>query len=403
MLKTIAYVILGLVICTVFFPTISADPAVVIDSYILYPEIFMPGDTGMLSLTIKNSEITNTEQTTTTGASTTTTTTNTVGATISDIWIVEASDGKHRLKSTQVYRDVGDLAPGASMDISFNMIAEDNITEGLYFPTARVNVVTYADVRFPISIKVSNATVDLILTDVPSRISKSGSTLLTLTAVNNRGNSVDTVTIVPQSLDGLEFTPKSVFVGTLDSHASSEASFSIKTNDVGEYNVSFTVNFKNGDNLHSETINHTIEVVETLDVAPVFISVPSTIEKGKSGRVSLEVYNAKTESITGVIVTPITDTIVTPSQYFIGAMDPDDVFSASFDVSTENLDYGNYTICFKVTFKQENEYYETPTIISTFSVIQASENNVGGGLVIPIFFLIIIIVIVILVFYLRKR
>jgi hypothetical protein len=401
-IKLIFILILFLIIF--IFPTVTADPTVIIENYALYPEVFMPGDSGILTLTIANAETTNTVQTTSTSGSSSTVKTDTVAATIEKIWIISATDGKNDIKATQSYENVGDLAPASSIDINFKMIADENITEGLYFPKARVNVETYDDVRFPIPVKISNATVDILLTDVPSRISKSGSTLVTVTAVNSRENSVDGVTIIPDSNDGLEFTPNSVFVGTLESDAYSEASFSIKPEDVGEYNISFNVQFKNGDNVHTGQMSYSISVVETLDVAPVLTSIPSTIEKGKSTRVSLEVYNAKTQSITGVIVTPITDAKVSPSQYFIGSMDPDDVFSASFDVSSENLEYGNYSLGFKVSFKQDNEYYETPIVTSTISIIPQTNSASEGSLLLVLgTILIVILLILTFGFYFNKR
>jgi len=397
-------IIIILLLCIFIFPSISADPTIIIDDYSLYPEVFMPGDSGILTLTIKNAEVANTVQTTSTSGSSSTVKTDTVGATIENIWIVYASDGNHKLKATQNYEDVGDLAPASSIDISFKIIAEENISEGLYFPIARVNVETYDDVRFPIPIKVSNATVNLLLTDVPSRISKSGSTLVTVTAINSRENSVDGVTIIPDSNDGLEFTPNSVFVGTLESDASSEASFSIKPKEVGEYNISFNVQFKNGDNVHSEQMSYSISVVETLDVAPVFTTIASSIEKGKSTRVSLEVYNAKTQSINGVIVTPITEAKVSPSQYFIGSMDPDDVFSASFEISAGDLEYGNYTLGFKVSFKQDNEYYETPIVSSTISIIPQKHSASEGSLLFVLGAVVIVILLILIFgFYYNKR
>ena len=403
-MKTRLSVIIGLIISIILIPSVYADPTIIIDSFTLSPEVFMPGDSGILTLTIKNAETTNTVQQTTTSGSTTTVRTDTVGATINNIWIIYATDGTNQVKATQNYEDPGALAPDSSFDVNFKIIAEKNITEGLYFPTARVDVVSYTDVSFPIPVKVSNATVDLLLTDVPSRISKSGSTLVTITAVNSRENAVDGVTIIPESTDSLEFTPNSVFVGTLEADASSQASFSIKPTEIGEYNISFSVQFKNGDNVHTEQMTESIEVVETLDVAPVLISVPSVLEQGKSTRVSLEVYNAKTESITGVIVTPITEATVSPSQYFIGAMDSDDVFSASFDVSAANLAIGNYTLGFKVSFKQDNEYYETPTISSTFSVVTSTQGDNAGGLLITVGSITIIIFVIIgFVFYMKKR
>ena len=403
MKKTLA-VIISFSFCFLLFPTVSADPSIIIDNFSLYPEIFMPGDTGVLTINVKNAETTNTEQTTTTTGSTSTAKTDTVGAYIKKIWLASATDGSNKIKTTKNYEYVGILAPASSININFKIIAEENITEDLYFPTVHIDVETYENIQFPIPVKVSNATVNLLLTNFPSRISKSGSTLVTLTAVNNRENAVDGVTIIPESNDGLEFNPNSIFVGTLQADTSTETSFSIKPEDVGEYNISFNVQFKNGDNVHTEQTSYSIQVVETLDVAPVLNSVPSKLEKGKTARVSLEVYNAKTESITGVIVTPITEAIVTPSQYFIGSMDPDDVFSASFEISSGDLTYGNYSIGFKLSFKQDNEYYETPTVYSNISVIPLKNSgNEGNIVVMGGSITIIILVVLIFGFYFNKR
>ena len=144
--------------------------------------------------------------------------------------------------------------------------------------------------------------------------------------------------------------------------------------------------------------------------------MPLSIKKGGSARIGLEVYNAKTEPITGVIITPITNATVIPSQYFIGAMDPDDVFSASFDIYTDMLDYGNHTIKFKVSFKQGYEYYETPYISHLFKVVSGDGSSYGslvnddsdssgafGGDIFSICIIVIPIIIVIVIIFILWR
>jgi len=393
-----------IVIAALIIPTICADPSIIIYDYELTPQIFMPGESGTLKLTIKNAETTNTVARTTTGSSTTTVYTDTVGATFNNIWIVAASDSNSKeVKATLNYDDTGYLAPSASFDITFKMIAEAGIMEGLYFPTVRIDIDTYTDVSFPIPINVSNATVDLISTSVPSKLSISGSTDITLTAVNNRAASIDGVKITPQETTGIEFMPSSIFIGSISSYDSEGVIFSIKPTEMGEKNLSFDIDFKNGDNLHTRTLTIPIEIVETLDVAPVFYSIPSSIEKGKSTRIRLEVFNAKTSGITGVIVTPITDAKMSPSQYFIGAMDPDDVFSASFDMYTDGLEIGNYTIGFKVSFKHGEDYFETPTVSSSFKIVAATENSGDGSLGVVIGGMCILVVALVLFLIWRKR
>ena len=118
----------------------------------------------------------------------------------------------------------------------------------------------------------------------------------------------------------------------------------------------------------------------------------------------MEVYNAKAESISGVIVTPITDVQVSPTQYFIGSMDPDDVFSASFDVYTSDLEIGNsYDIDFKVTFKQGENYYETSTVGTSFSVTEPVDSNAGLTNNLALIFISIVLIIVNLLYFIRKK
>jgi len=419
--KGILIIILVLLfaIFSCFVPNIGADPSIIVHDYELIPSVFMPGDSGTLKLTIKNAETTNTIARTYTDGSTSTVYTDTVGAKFSNIWIVAASDsaGK-KVKATLNYEDIGYLAPSASFDITFKIIAEENISSDLYFPTVRIDIVSYTDVSFPIPIKVSNSTIDLLLTDVPSKISSSGSTLITFTAVNNRENTVEGVTVVPENIDGLEFTPNSVYIGSLEAGASSDVIFSVKPNETGEKNLTFNVYFKNGNNEHSEAFSSNIEIIDTLDVGSIFTSIPRSIKKGESSRITLEVYNAKTEYITGVMVTPISKIMTLPSQYFIGAMEPDDVFSATFDIFTDDLNYGDNTIEFEVSFKQGNEYFKTPIISSSFSVVEdegstyqqyeGNSEQVQGqpfgnilGICLPVIIGIIVIIAIVIIW--RKR
>jgi len=404
----IKYCIVSLIIFFAIFlvsSTCMADPAVIIYDYEISPSVFIPGDNGTLTLTIKNAESANTVARTTTSGSTSTVYTDTVGVILSNIWIDHASDSNNKkVKAILNYEDTGVLAPGTSFDITFKIIAEEGIKEGLYFPVVGIDVETYTDVSFPIPVKVSNTTIDLISSNIPSEIPMSGSTDVTLSVINNREGSVDGVTVIAEEIDDITFIPESVFIGTLDSDSSEDATFSIVPEKVGTYNLSFKVRYKNGDNFHENTLLAAIEVTENYDVAPVLYSFPSYISKGQTDVARLEVYNAKTESISGVIVTPISDVAISPSKYFIGSMDPDDVFSASFTIYSSNLEIGeNYTVDFKVSFKQDDNYYETDSVGSSFMVVRPT---VQQGTDLSVYIVILfaaIIVIYLLIRFLKKR
>ena len=405
-----------------FFPTVNASPAIMISEYQLSPEILMPGDSAVLTLQVKNAETVATQTSTSVFDGETTTIVHTLGVDIDKIWIDPAtSDGK-QIRATKSYSDIGYLAAGASIEVNFQLVVDRNMSEGLYFPIINIDVSGGIDVIYPFLVTVSNASVDLLATSVPSKISKGGTTELTITTVNKRENMVKEVMITPQG-KGVEFFPQSFFIGSLPAEASKDVVFSVKPIHTNTSNISFLVSYKNGKTLHTNSLVTPISVIEVLDVAPIITNYPFSITKGGTSRISTEVYNAKTEKITGVLITPICNVTVIPSQYFIGSMDPDDVFSASFDIYADAVDYGTQIIGFIVSFKQGNEYYETPMVSKSFSVVSgpgqsyqtsssSSSSSGSNGIpqfsslitcLTPIILIIVIIIVVILLFIRWKK
>jgi len=358
---------------SLYIPTVQASPAVMIAQYQLSPDILMPGDTAVLTLEVKNAEIAS-QSTTSIINGDSTITTRTIGVEINDIWISPAQSGGNQIRAATHYEDIGYLASGATIEVNFKLLVDKNMSEGLYFPVVNIDVSSGTDVTYPLLVKVSNASVDLLPTSVPSKISNGGTTELTVTAVNKRENVVKNVVITPQG-DGVEFVPESYFIGSLAAETSQPVIFSAKPIAAGAGNISFSVNYKNGDNLHTNALAAPLSVINALDVAPIITNFPRSISKSASAQISIEVYNAKTEKITGVLVTPICNATVIPSQYFIGSMDPDDVFSASFDIYPDTVGYGTQIIGFKVSFKQGNDYYETPLVSKTFTVVSGPGSN----------------------------
>jgi len=365
---TIISTLIFSVLISLCIPTVHASPAIMISQYQLSPEILMPGDTAILTLQVKNAETVATQTSTSSSDGETTTTVHTLGVDIDKIWIDPATSGGKQIRATTSYTDIGYLAAGSSIEVNFKLVVDNNISEGIYFPIVNIDVSGGTDVIYPLLVKVSNASVDLLPTSVPSKISKGGTTELTITAVNKRENAVKEVIITPKG-DGVEFVPQSYFIGSLATETSEDVIFSVKPIETGVSNISFSVNYKNGDNLHINSLIAPLSIIEALDVAPIITNFPLSITKGGSSRISIEVYNAKTEKITGVLVTPICNATVIPAQYFIGSMEPDDVFSASFDIYADTVGYGMQTISFKVSFKQGNDYYETPLVSKSFSVV----------------------------------
>ncbi len=363
---------------SIFSPNAQANPAIMITNYELSPEILMPGDAGLLTLHITNGETVATQTSTSVSGEETTTVVHTLGATINAIDILPAVSGGRQIRAAAGYDNVGYLAAGANMEVSFKLLVDTNMSQGIYFPIVDIDVDGGTDVQYPLMMKVSNSSVNLLPTSVPSKISHGGTTELTITMVNMRENAISEALITPRG-ENVEFVPQSYFMGSLAAKTSEDVVFSVKPIGTGESILTFNINYKNGDNLHLNSLNVPVTIIEALDVAPIITNFPLSITKGGSSQISIEVYNAKSEKITGVLVTPISTATVIPSQYFIGSMDPDDVFSASFTIYTDTVGFGTQNIGFKVSYNQGNDYYETPLVSKSFDVISGKGVSYQGS------------------------
>lgn len=421
-MKPILIILSVLLLASFFFvPNTSANPSIMITEYTLVPEILMPGDTGILTLQIRNGETAATQTTTSTSGGDSTTTVRTLGATIDALRILPVESGGKQIRATTQYNDLGFLAAGTGITVNFKLVVDANMTEGVYFPMVDIDVGGGSDVQYPLIVKVSNSSVDLLPKSIPTKISRGGTTDIIITAINKRDNAVKEVIISPQA-DTVDFVPQSHFLGSLAAQTSQDIVFSVKPREIGSDNLTFNLSYKNGDNPHTNTLVVPITVIDALDVAPIITNFPISITKGGSSRISIEVYNAKTEEITGVLVTPICNATVIPSQYFIGSMDSDDVFSTSFDIYTDTVGYGTHIIGFIVSFKQGNDYYETPVVNKAFNVVSGpgvsyqsgssrSQSPESNGIpqipslttCLSSILIIVVVLVVIVIFYIRWR
>ncbi len=399
-----------LLLFSLFTISVSADPSIVISTYQLTPGELMPGETGILTLMITNAEAVATTTETTGGTSHSVSVTETNGVIIKRIWISSVSDTNgNQIRSVlgaNGYEDLGNLAAGASITVSFEIIAEDDIANGYYFPKVHIDLKNddygnYEDVVFPVDIQVNDVPLEIIPDNSPITISMSGASDISFTLINLRESTLDNIVITPQKFDDYRIQPEKLVVSQLDGSSSEEIHFSLIPEAIGTYEVAFDVSYENGGNRHTTETTVIVETIDSFDVAPIIYSMPSSIEVGASEEIRLKVYNSKAEGISSVIVTPYTNARITPSQYFIGSMDADDIYSLSFDIDTTGLAVNQtHDISFTVSFKQDETTFETPIIQSSFTVVGSNGNGDEATMAIGIG---IILVIVIFFFVLRWR
>jgi hypothetical protein len=404
----------------------TGGPAVMIVDYDVEPEALMPGDTGTITLTIKNPSIytepleTDTitgeigipQQTVKTG-DVSGTSTQSISAEIGTIRLISSGSGiewsSEGFQRTE-YDNIGALGPGESIKISIPIKADIYARDGTYHPEVNIEVENGENVRFPVSVKVDSSEVEILEKDVHPVISLSESKQIGLVVANNRPNPVNGVNVhMKAKTDELEFTPEQIFIGSLGASEKREVSFTLTPLSAGDKDISFDVTYKNGDNVHHNELKSSVLVKSIADVKLILVNVPEFVYKGDIAKIEFDVANGMAKEIKAVSVMHVIENgnggvRILPSEYFIGDMEVGDVFSASFELFTDDFSVGDTEIPFKLVFRDldTDKRYETPGYVVLLEVKEQQESELPLYLFI-IALLVIIVVVSGLVWAKRKR
>ncbi len=358
-----------LILASAVSTSAAGGPALMVTSYTVEPQALMPGDTGTITVTIQNTETqaseTTTRTTTTTGYTSSTTRTSTISAEIDTIRLISRSreiglsDGFQRSE----YLEVGSLGPGKSITISFPIKAAAYARDGMYFPEVCIDVKNGDNVHFPVRVNVDRSEVKLLGKDIPAEISLTESKGIAIVVANNRPNPVSGVNVyVKSSTDDFEFKPAGIFIGKLEAYEKKEVNFTLTPLLEGNREICFEAQYKNGNNIHRSKLTSSIMVKSGSDVKLILVNAPEFVLRGDVARIDFDVANGMVKDIKAVSVVPVVEGLrILPSEYFIGDMEAGDVFSASFDLHTSDLNVGDTIIPFKLEFKdvETDRRYET--------------------------------------------
>jgi hypothetical protein len=291
---------------------LALEPTVVVLEYSVYPESFMPGDAGVVTVTIRNSALatpiaegTSSEQTTETDGSTDTHTqqsggfyaTGTTQNTTTDqssqssteqstlYYPMDANITLARLHGTSQflvespeYEDLGRIGPGDTVTFTFVVRASIDVSAGIYFmlftlETDEPDVYT----NYQIPLKVDDTPLRLILSNQPQVFGSTPGDLV-FDVVNLRSSDVSMVYIESQS-DSFSFSPAEYYIGAMDSGEMFTAQLSATYNGTGaQQTASFNLQFKNGDNWHeSDPLSLTLDTVSTQEPEEMEIPVPGLV------------------------------------------------------------------------------------------------------------------------------
>ncbi len=196
------------------------------------------------------------------------------------------------------YGNVGSIGPSNYMPLTFTIQAGQKT--GIYYPVFSTEFRGTYFLRYPFKVEVQDIPLDVSVYGKPDTWADDKKEQILLNVGNRRDNMVSGVLIVP-SPGSHEIYPKSYVVGNLDSGDSIIIPFNVTPH--GENPVNFTVQYKNGVNLHEVNCSLPVTYGKNKKQADLFISNVEITNTGEYFKVRGDVSNSGIETAIGVTVT----------------------------------------------------------------------------------------------------
>jgi len=211
---------------------VDAKGTVRLEKYSLSPEVFMAGDTGTVSMTIKNSA--------------TAYTIKMDGRDYSMNAQIQSAEllGNELIDVTsEPYYNPGIIGPGDSLELQYTIKVRDNTSDGTYFlDFALMGSARLYSLNLKVPIRVDSSSIETALSEKP----KTNPGKVILNIANNRPNTLQAVTVIPSG--NVTFEPAEYFIGTMEPDELFTVKFDLISGNPD--NVKFSLRFKNGNNWH---------------------------------------------------------------------------------------------------------------------------------------------------------
>ncbi|MBN2734393.1 MAG: hypothetical protein JXQ82_06030 [Methanomicrobiaceae archaeon] len=381
--------IIAIILILLSAGTVSAglyEPTVILSDFEVVPSVLMPGDTGMITVTLKN-----------TATSTTSTTTDSVVTTKAEINPTITSvflDGGKKIKVLGGNSEFsGDLGPQQSVSLSFAVLAPEE--EGIYYAVLRVSVKGSENLIYPIPVNV-NMPISalkkpvLILTQSGDDTLIPGGDCEVALSIYNSGKSTAEDIFFRISEDDPSIAPLSSATYHVSDLSSGETAY---------YNVSFisdqdmepgiheiplliSYNIVDGTSLtQTEAIALNFKGAGETSIASLKTDPVRVIENDRFD-LTIRIENTGTgdaKSTVAVIDLPFTGN----KEAYVGKIKPGNDAPAIFTLDAG--DSGNYNYTLKVSYEDDTGAHESVHPLS----IAIRKNEDGSGIIFGIILLIL--------------
>ena len=350
-------ILIGALILTLLCAGVTAPAAAEVTGQIsvinltMDPEVLMPGDTATVTAVIKNSGTTSVS----------------IGrAMIMGVNEVYSSEDK-------AYNSVGMLGPGDEMTFTFPITSRGAV--GTFYPMLYLDFLDagLTSLKYTFAVRVDDTQLSVALIDQPDAFGQSRNEKVTIRVGNPRANSLNGIQITVSG-DGVSSKQTAYFVGKLEPDQYIDANLTVVVDKPTD--ISFDVSYRNGQNLHTNSVQIPVELGERKVRAEMILNNIVVSNKGTYYQITGDVNNAGLEDAKSVMVTTAKATPTAPMEtYVVGSLEPDGI--AEFDVTFVNPE--SNIIDLVVSYKDADGNPYSTTVPVTLQGAVVSDNNSSSG------------------------
>lgn len=361
-------ILAGFIICAVVISCAGTVSAVTqstfeITDFSMYPDSLMPGDSGVVTVTIKNT-----------------------GSTFVPVDQIYIKDSEGIVSSVTPYQNpIGGVGAGDTFTLELPITSNGLI--GTFYPVLYIDFNNAGNyLKYPFAVIVDNKSVVTSVINRPDIFEPDTTQTVVLSIGNQRTNAIEAVE-VHASGEGVTSKQTSVFLGTIAANNAKNATLSVTTS-AETKEVTFDVTYRNGANWHTESLTIPLESGVSKTGAELVINNIEIKNTDSYTTIIGDVNNAGLTTAKTLVVTTEGATEAGPyPSYVVGSLDEDGL--SEFEISFKDPVDNQVTLVF--TYKDENGNVYTEKQIVTLSEFEDETQSSSSSPIATILIVIIIL------------
>jgi hypothetical protein len=254
---------------------------------------------------------------------------------------------------------------GSSNTITYTFDVTVNGMDGNYYALFSIETKDGQNIHYPITFNVDSEDLHAAISSKPETFTVDSEASVNLSLINPRDGAIKSIYITTTD-SGTDISPSQTFISEIAANSVTEVPFTVTPHKAT--NITFTINYQNGDVKRELSVNLPITPGNAKDAAVPTINNLALTSSGSTYDLSGDITNTGVTDANGVVVTvglPGKGTGTYP-EYAVGSLASDD--SSSFEVTFTCTDLSSVPLVIHWKDSAGTDYSVTKTLdLTTYS------------------------------------